>query len=117
MMIVGVQGTKGFRDYQVFLRAMGVALSSMSNEDKELNIYSVGPSNINSMATEFTNLSERGMRSRGKKIKLYKVPVQWLEENMSYVNYFAFLGSEGERSSRLASVAESMNIETGIFRY
>jgi hypothetical protein len=34
-MIVAVQGTKEFNDYNVFIRAMGVALSGMKDEDKE----------------------------------------------------------------------------------
>ena len=55
-MIVAVQGTKDFNDYQVFLRAMGVALSGMKEEDSEFLIYSVGPASVNSMVSEFTNV-------------------------------------------------------------
>jgi hypothetical protein len=47
---------------------MAVAMSSMKNEDNTLSIYTAGPSNINDMVLEFTNLSERGFKSRGKKI-------------------------------------------------
>ena len=42
-MIVAVQGTNDFDDYNIFIRAMGVAMSSMGEEDKEFVIYSVGP--------------------------------------------------------------------------
>ena len=73
-MIVAVQGTKDFNDYQVFLRAMGVAMSAMQEEDRELLIYSAGPAKVNSMVSEFSNLSERGIKARGKKIKFFKVP-------------------------------------------
>lgn len=117
MMIVGVQGTSGFSDYQVFLRAMGVALSSMSDEDKYFYIYSAGPVNVNAMVTEFVNLSERGMRARGKKIKMFKVPPSWISENMGTINYFAFFSLPKEPKSRLVTEAESMNVEVGIFRY
>jgi hypothetical protein len=55
-MIIAVQGSKDFDDYHVFLRAMGVAMSSMSKDDKEVYIYSVGPARINSMVLEFCNL-------------------------------------------------------------
>ena len=48
-MIVVVQGTNDFNDYNVFIRAMGVALSGMSKDDTEFHIYSVGPAKINSM--------------------------------------------------------------------
>lgn len=116
-MIVAVQGTNEFNDYQVFLRAMSVALSCMKDDDKEFVIYSVGPARINSFVSEFSNLSERGMKARGKKIKFYKAPVSWVEENMSYVNYFAFLSTPKQSTSKLVAQAELNNVEVGIFRY
>jgi hypothetical protein len=117
MMIVAVQGTKDFDDYQVFLRAMGVAMSAMQEEDKELLIYSAGPAKINSMVSEFSNLSERGMKARGKKLKFFKVPASYIEENMEYVNYLAFLSKPKESTSHLVRIAELKNIEVGIYRY
>ena len=116
-MIVAVQGTKDFGDYQVFLRAMGVAMSAMEEEDKELLVYSAGPSRINSMVSEFCNLSERGMKARGKKIKFFKVPASYIEENIQYVNYLAFLSKPKEAVSKLVALAELKNIEVGIYRY
>lgn len=116
-MIVAVQGTKDFSDYNVFLRAMSVAMSGMKEDDQEFVIYSVGPAKVNSMVSEFSNLTERGMKARGKKIKHYKAPNSWMEENMSYVNYFAFLSSQNQQQSKLVDIAESNNIEVGIFRY
>ena len=116
-MIVGVQGTSSFDDYQVFLRAMGVTMSSLKDEDPYFYIYSAGPSNINSMVSEFVNLSERGLKSRGKKIKMYKVPPSWVTENISDINYFAFLSKEKEQVSKLVDDAKTNNVEYGIFRY
>jgi hypothetical protein len=116
-MIVGVQGTSSFDDYQVFLRAMGVAMSSMPNDDEYFYIYSAGPARVNSMVMEFVNLSERGMKSRGKKIKLYKVPPSWISENMEQFNYFAFMSKPKEPVSKLVSDAEKNNVEVGIYRY
>lgn len=116
-MIVIVQGTNDFNDYNVFLRAMGVAMSGMKNGDSELHIYSAGPAKINSMVSEFCNLSERGMKARGMKIKNYKVPASWVSENMEYVNYFAFLSKPKQPVSKLVAEAELKNIEVGIFRY
>ena len=40
-MKVLLQGSKDFDDYQVLMRAMGVALSSMPPMDKSFEIYSV----------------------------------------------------------------------------
>ena len=116
-MIVAVQGTSEFNDYFVFLRAMSVALSGMKEDDNEFIIYSVGPSKINNFVSEFSNLSERGMKARGKKIKFYNTAPSWLDANMDQVNYFAFLGKPNESKSRLVSSAELKNIEVGIFRY
>lgn len=116
-MIVGVQGTSSFDDYQVFLRAMGVALSSMPDTDNHFYIYTAGPAKINSMVMEFVNVSEKGMRSRGKKIKMFKVAPSWLQQNIKDLGYFAFLSKPKEPASRLVSEAESNNVEVGIFRY
>ena len=116
-MIVVVQGTNEFEDYNVFIRAMGVAMSSMSEDDKEFLVYSAGPARVNAMVSEFCNLSERGMKARGKKIKYYKVPPSWVEENMEYVNYFAYLSKPKQSVSKLVAKAELQNIEVGIFRY
>lgn len=116
-MIVVVQGTNEFNDYNVFLRAMSVALSGMKDEDNEFIIYSVGPTKINSFVSEFSNLSERGMKARGKKIKFYKVPASWVDENMEYVNYFAFLSKPNQATTKLVASAELKNIEVGLFRY
>jgi hypothetical protein len=116
-MIVGVQGTSSFDDYQVFLRAIGVALSSISEQDTHFYIYTAGPAKVNSMVMEFVNVSERSMKSRGIKIKMYKVPPSWIEENISDFNYLAFLSKPKEGSSRLVKVAEENNVEVGIFRY
>ena len=116
-MIVGIQGTNSFDDYSVFLRAMGVAISGMSNDDNELHIYSAGPLKVNAFATEFTNVSERGFKSRGKRVKLYKVPPSWLQENIQSFNYFAFFCKPKESFSKIVGAAELNNIEVGIFRY
>jgi len=116
-MIVAVQGTTEFKDYNVFLRAMSVALSTMNEDDQEFIIYSVGPLNINNFVSEFSNLSERGMKARGKKIKFYNTAPAWLDKNMDQVNYFAFLSKPNESKSRLVYSAEAKNIEVGLFRY
>ena len=116
-MIVVVQGTNGFNDYQVFLRAMGVALSNLKEDDNHLYIHSVCPVRVNSMAMEFVNISERSMRSRGIKIKLKYTPPSWVIENMSSINYFAYLSTPNEPKGNLVKEAEENNIEVGIFKY
>lgn len=116
-MIVGVQGTSSFDDYKVFLRAMAVTMSSLKEEDPEFYIYSAGPSKINSMVMEFANLSERGLKARGKRIKYKAVPPGWISENILDISYFAFLSKEREQVSKLVEDAKNNNVEYGIFRY
>lgn len=116
-MIVVVQGSKNFNNYPVFLRAMGVALSSMKEDDSSFIIYSAGPAKINSFVSEFSNLSERGMKGRGKKIKFYKVSLPWIYENIDQVDYLAYLSNPNEPTSKLVAEADLKNIEIGIFRY
>lgn len=116
-MIVGVQGTSSFEDYQVFLRAMGVALSGLPQDDEYFYIYTAGPAKVNAMVMEFVNVSERSMKSRGKKIKMYKVAPSWIQENIVDINYFVFLSNPKEVVSNLVREAELNNVEVGIFRY
>lgn len=116
-MIVGVQGTSSFDDYKVFLRSMGVAMSMLKDEDQEFYVYSAGPGNVNSMVSEFINLSERGMKARGKKIKFFKVAPSWITENILSFDYIAYLATPNENSSKLVSEAQENNIEVGIFRH
>lgn len=114
-MNIAVQGTKEFSDYNVFMRAMGVALSSC--EDGEFNVYSIGPAQINSFTSEFCNLSEEGLRRRGIRVKFFKVAPSWIEEKMSNMDYFVFLSTPNQRPSKLTAIAELLGVETGIFRY
>ena len=114
-MNVVVQGTKEFSDYQVFMRAMGVALSDVT--DGEFNVYSVGPAQVNSFTSEFCNLSEDGLRRRGIKVRYFKVPPSSVESNWNSFDYFAFLSTPNQRPSRLTASAELAGVEVGIFRY
>ena len=116
-MIVAIQGTTGFNLYPAFLRAMGVALYQLPEEDKEFYIYSAGPAHINSMCMEFSNVSERGLRARGIKIKMIKIPPSWIKENIHSVNYFAFFSKPKEPVSTIVSYAESKDTKVGIYRY
>ena len=101
LMIVAVHGTADFDDYQVFLRAMGVAMSALKDEDQYFYVYSAGPGALNSMVSEFVNLSERGMKSRGKKIKVYKVAPSWISDNINDFNYMECLHILGNNNIQI----------------
>jgi hypothetical protein len=114
-MNVAVQGTKEFSDYNIFLRAMGVALSDI--EDGEFNIYTAGPAQVNSFTAEFCNRSESSLKQRGVRVRFYRVPVSYIEENSKYFNYFAFFSAPNQKPSKLTSAMELSGVEVGIFRY
>jgi len=117
--MVVVQGTNEFKDYSVFLRAMGVVLSSMKPEDNELAIYAVGSKNgkVSEFAMEFCNLSEKGMKLRGKKINMYRTTDVWVNTYLSQMNYFAFFSNAKQPLSALAKKAKDQGVELGIFQY
>lgn len=116
-MIIAVQGTKSFNDYNIFLRAMGTALSMLPEDDKEVLIYSAGPYQINSLALEFANVSERSFKARGIRVRMHKVPPKWLKENIYDIGYLAFFSKPKEPVSDLVEAAEAKDIEIGVYRY
>jgi hypothetical protein len=116
-MIIAIQGTRTFNDYSVFLRAMGTALSMLPEEDKEVLICSAGPHQVNSLALEFANVSERGFKARGIKVKMLKVPPKWIRDNIYNVGYFAFFSNPKEAVSDLVDFAKAKDIEIGVYRY
>ncbi len=116
-MIVGIQGSKTFSDYNVFLRAMGVALSSLPEGDTDILVASAGPLNINNMGMEFVNISERSLKARGIKIKLIKVPPSWIKDNIHSIDYFAYFSKPKESVSELVDLAEAKDVQVGVYRY
>jgi hypothetical protein len=116
-LIIAVQGTTNFNDYNVFMRSMAVGMSMLPQENKEILVYSVGPKNINNFVTEFCNITERSLKARGIKIRYNKVPESWAQENLSKFNYFIFLSKPGEYNSKLVAQAELSGVEVGLFRY
>lgn len=116
-MIVAVQGTRNFNDYAIFLRAMGTAFSGLKDDDKEIIIYSAGPAQINSFGMEFSNISERSLKARGIKIRFIKIPPSWIKNNIHTIDYFAYFSKPKESLSELVDLADSKNIEVGVYRY
>lgn len=116
-MIVAIQGSKSFQDYTIFLRAMGTAMSTLPEDDKEILIYSAGPYQINAMGMEFTNVSERSLKARGIKIKLVKVPPSWITDNLADIDYFAFFSKPKEVWSKQAQAAHDKDANLWVYRY
>lgn len=116
-MKLGIQGSRNFSEYNIFIRAMGTALAALEKGDTEFLIYSCGPANLNSMALEFSNISERSLKARGIKIRVHKVPPSWIKQNIHDIQYFAYFSKPKEPVSDLVDLAEAKDVEVGIYRY
>jgi hypothetical protein len=116
-MIVVIQGTRAFNDYTVFLRAMGTALRSIPEGDKEFLVFSAGPVNINQFGLEFMNVNERSMKGYGLKTKFVKIPPSWIEENMHTIDYFAYFSKPKEGLSKQVEIADAKDVTVGVYRY
>ena len=113
-MIVGIQGSRNFKDYSVFLRAMGTALHGLGN-DEEFTILSAGPYKVNEMALEFINVSN--WKSRGIKAKVVKMPPVALKERIHNLDMFVYFSLPKEAETDLVREAQDKDIEVGIYRY
>lgn len=92
-------------------------MSTLPEGDSEINIFTGGPVNINQMALEFSNISERSLKARGIKIKTTRVSAKWLKENVKTIDYLAFFSKPKEPLSDVVKAAEAKDIEVGVYRY
>lgn len=114
-MIIAVEGTPKFNDYDTFMRAMSVALSQ-PNDDKEIEVWSAGPHKINGFAASFCNSSENYLRNRGYRISHKKLPVSFIKERVKDLTYLAYFSKRGEPMSALAVLADLDGVEVGVYR-
>lgn len=115
-MIIAVEGTKSFSDYEIFMRAMSVALSNI--KDNEIQVWSLGPHAINNFTASFCNSSENFLKQKGFKVSFHKVYSAWMAENIEHVDYYAYFSSPKEPLSKMTTLAEGIkNCEVGVFRY
>ena len=113
-----IESTKGFKDYEVFMRAMGVVMGQMEDSDGSIDVFSVGPHKLNAMASEFFNVAENSLKSRGIKYSFNILPQSVPEMMITRFNYMAYLSNpENTKLSKLTKLAEENGIEVGIFRY
>lgn len=117
-MIIAVEGTKSFNDYEVFMRAMGVALS-VEYLDSRIEVWSAGPQNINRFTAAFCNSSENFLKQKGFRISFKRYPISHIKTSMGQVDYFAFFCKPNQKNaeSKLLPTAEYYQVESGIFRY
>jgi len=113
-MIIGIQGSRNFNDYTIFLRAMGTMLHQLDG-DEEFTIISAGPHRVNEMAMEFINVSN--WKSRGIRAKVVKMPPVALKERITDIDHFVYFSLPKESESDLVREAQDKDIEVGIYRY
>lgn len=117
-MLVAVQGSKSFNDYQVFLRGIGTALREIADgDDKEFIIFSAGPKNINEFVHEFMNINERSLKAYGIKSKIVKIPPSWIENHLNEVDYLLYFSKPKEALPPIVEIADGKDIEVGVYRY
>jgi hypothetical protein len=96
---------------------MGTALSEMNLQESEFHLYTAGPSKINSMVMEFSNISERSLKLRGIKIRFFKISPKWLKENIHEMNSFLYFSKPKETPSDIVEIAERKGLDVGLYRY
>ena len=117
-MLVAVQGSKSFNDYQVFLRGIGTALREIADgDDKEFIVFSAGPKNINEFVQEFINVNERSLKAYGIKTKIVKIPPSWIANHLNEVDYMLYFSKPKEAIPPIVEIAEAKDIEVGVYRY
>lgn len=113
-----IQGTKGFAQYEIFINALGRSLRSMEPEDTELILFSLGPANINSMAYEFTNISEDTLKANGIRAKVIKVTRSWVRDSLDELDEFIYLCNPKEPLSDVAALVDKKGRpDLNVFRY
>jgi len=116
-MIVVIQGTKGFSDYSIFLSGMRSALVNLPDDDKQFTVFSAGPVNINNMAMEFINVTERSLKAKGIKSKLVKVPPSWIEQNYQDINLFAYYALPKEPIPDMITRVSDNGVNVQVYRF
>ncbi len=116
-MIVVVQGTRNFDDYSIFLSGMRSALIRKDESDNEFTVFTAGPININNMAMEFINVTERSLKAKGIKAKIVKIPPKWIEENHADIDYFAYYCLPKESIPESIQRVRNKDVDVQIYRH
>lgn len=115
-MIIGMQGSRNFNDYAIFLNAM-TRIMNIAKEEKEIVFMTAGPHRVNDMLMEFTNVSERSLKARGIKVKVVKMPSVALKERIHDIDYLVYLCLPKEPVSDLIREAQNKDAEVAVYRY
>lgn len=115
-MIIGMQASRNFNDYSVFMRAMGTALYDLDG-DTEFTILTAGPHKLNDMAMEFVNVSERSLKAKGIKAKVVKMPEKAIQERLHDLDCLLYFSLPKETPSQLTVEAEAKDVDVLFYRF
>jgi hypothetical protein len=116
-MVIVVEGTKAFSNYELFMTGMSIALSSKI-VGSDIQVWSLGPHKINSFTAAFCNTTENYLKSKGFKVSFSKVNTDWVRKNLDYVDFYGFFSLPKEPFSKFASFMDNQEeIDVRIFRY
>lgn len=117
-MKVMIHGTNKFDQYDIFINALGRVIRSIPEEDGELTLFPLGPTNVNSMCHEFINISERSLKANGIKGKVIPRPVKWGKDNYKDFDLFLFFCKPKEPLSDIATLIDKKGSpDVLVYRY
>lgn len=117
-MKVLIHGTKSFNQYEIFINALGRVIRSMDDEDEELIVATLGPTNVTHMAHEFINISERTLKANGIKAKVWPRTIRWAKSNLEEFDELIYFCKPKEPLSDIATLADRKStIDLAVYRY
>lgn len=116
-MIIVVEGTRAFDNYETFMSGMTTAFSRAKN-DNEIHVWTLGPHKINNFTAAYCNSSSSYMKGVGVKVKFSKVNYEWVKQNADYIDYVAYFSLPKEPLSKFAVWADHQeDIDLLVFRF
>lgn len=113
-----VHGTKSFNQYEIFINALGRVIRSMDDEDGELIVATLGPTNVTHMAHEFINVSERTLKANGIKARVLPRTIRWAKSNLDEFDELIYFCKPKEQLSEIAALVDKKSTtDLVVYRY
>ena len=114
-MIICIEGSRSFDDYDVFMRAMGVALSG-AKPDSNVAIWVINSHKLNNFARSLFDIKESHFKSHKIKARVVPVTRHYAELRLADIDYFVYCCRKRDKVSSLVAEAELLDTEVGVFR-
>jgi hypothetical protein len=69
------------------------------------------------MAMEFINITERGLKARGIRSKLVKVPPSWIEQNHHKIDLLAFYALPKQEIPAMITRVSNKGVNVQFYRF